>query len=87
MSKRDIGMEILEGIRDIKAYKAGQKALRVHTLKPPASQRSRVRRFFFTPRRSVGIHPRRNSMVQTKRPRGNSPSVPTHWPTVAMFAE
>ena len=36
MSKRDIGQEILDGIRDVKAYKAGTKALRVHTLKEPA---------------------------------------------------
>ncbi len=36
MSERDIGQEVLEGIRDIKAYKAGKKALRVHTLKAPA---------------------------------------------------
>ena len=35
MSKRDIGQEILEGIRDVKAYKAGEKSLRVHTLKQP----------------------------------------------------
>ncbi|MDP1546880.1 MAG: helix-turn-helix domain-containing protein [Anaerolineales bacterium] len=39
MSKRDIGQEILEGIRDVKAYKAGKKALRVHTLKEPAPPR------------------------------------------------
>ena len=37
MSKRDIGQEILEGIRDIKAHKTGEKVLRVHTLKEPAS--------------------------------------------------
>jgi len=37
MSKRDIGQEILEGIRDIKAYKAGKKVLRVHSLKDPAA--------------------------------------------------
>jgi putative transcriptional regulator len=37
MSKRDIGQEILEGIREIKAHKAGKKALRVHALKAPAS--------------------------------------------------
>ena len=37
MTKRDIGLEILEGIRDVKAYKAGAKALRVHTLKDPAA--------------------------------------------------
>lgn len=37
MSKRDICQEILEGIRDIEAHKAGKKALRVHTLKAPAS--------------------------------------------------
>ena len=36
MSKRDVGQEILEGIRDIKAHKAGKKNLRVHTLKEPA---------------------------------------------------
>jgi len=28
MSKRDIGQEILEGIREIKAHKAGEKNLR-----------------------------------------------------------
>ncbi|MEW5939389.1 MAG: helix-turn-helix domain-containing protein [Chloroflexota bacterium] len=37
MPKRDIGQEILEGIREIKAYKAGEKTLRVHTLKEPAA--------------------------------------------------
>ena len=36
MSKRDIGQEILEGIRDVEAYKAGTKVLRVRTLKEPA---------------------------------------------------
>ncbi|MBI2330997.1 MAG: helix-turn-helix domain-containing protein [Chloroflexi bacterium] len=39
MSKRDIGLEILEGIREVKAYKAGAKKLRVHTLKQPAPPR------------------------------------------------
>jgi putative transcriptional regulator len=39
MSKRDIGQEIIEGFRDVKAYKAGKKALRVHTLKEPAPPR------------------------------------------------
>lgn len=37
MTKRDIGQEILEGFRDIKAYKAGKKSLRNRTLKNPAS--------------------------------------------------
>ena len=36
MSKRDIGQEILDGIRDVKAYKAGEKDLRVYTLKEPS---------------------------------------------------
>jgi len=36
MSKRDIGQEILEGIRDIKAYRAGEKPLRSHTFTEPA---------------------------------------------------
>jgi len=37
MSKRDIGQEILDGVRDIKAYKANKKSLRTHTLKHPPS--------------------------------------------------
>ncbi len=36
MSDRDIGQEILDGIREIKAYKAGQGSLRTHKLKEPA---------------------------------------------------
>ena len=36
MTKRDIGQEILEGIREIKAYQAGKLSLRSHTLKKPA---------------------------------------------------
>jgi putative transcriptional regulator len=36
MSKRDIGQEILDGIREIKDYKAGKKALRTHTITQPA---------------------------------------------------
>ena len=36
MTKRDIGQEILEGIREIKDYKAGKKNLRTHRLKEPA---------------------------------------------------
>jgi len=37
MSKRDIGQEILDGIREIKAFKADQVSLHTHTLKEPAS--------------------------------------------------
>jgi putative transcriptional regulator len=37
MSERDIGQEILEGIREIKDHKAGLKTLRTHKLAPPAS--------------------------------------------------
>lgn len=36
MSERNIGMEILDGIREIRAYKAGQVELRTHKLKHPA---------------------------------------------------
>ncbi len=44
MSERNIGDEILEGIREIKAYKAGKGTLRTHKLKRPASpQRIRAR--------------------------------------------
>ncbi len=36
MSKRDIGQEILEGIREIKAHKVGEITLRTRTLKEPS---------------------------------------------------
>ena len=36
MTKRDIGQEILDGIREVKAYKVGKKSLKVRTLKEPA---------------------------------------------------
>lgn len=45
MSERNIGMEILEGIREIKAYKAGQITLRTHKLKrvaPPKKIRAHL---------------------------------------------
>ena len=36
MSERDIGLEILEGIQEIKAYKAGKIDLRTRELKEPS---------------------------------------------------
>jgi putative transcriptional regulator len=39
MPKRDIGQEILDGVREIKAHKRGEKNLRTRTLKEPASPR------------------------------------------------
>ena len=36
MAERDIGQEILDGIREIKAHKAGKGNLRAHLLKEPA---------------------------------------------------
>lgn len=36
MTERDIGLEILEGIREIKAFKAGQGDLRTRELKEPS---------------------------------------------------
>ena len=35
MAKRDIGLEILEGIHDIKAHKAGKITLHTHAMKEP----------------------------------------------------
>jgi putative transcriptional regulator len=37
MTERDIGQEILAGIREVKAYKAGRIDLRVRELKEPSS--------------------------------------------------
>lgn len=37
MSKRNIGEEILDGIREIKAHKAGKKELKSYELKEPSS--------------------------------------------------
>ncbi len=36
MTDRNIGLEILEGLQEVKAHKAGQLRLRTHTLKHPA---------------------------------------------------
>src|SRR5260221_12636167 len=36
MAKRNVGMEILEGIHEIKDHKAGKKTLRTDRLKEPA---------------------------------------------------
>ena len=40
MSERDIGQEILEGIREIKAHKAGKVDLRTRALKDPSPPQS-----------------------------------------------
>ena len=37
MTKRDIGQEILDGIREVKEYKAGKTVLRVRSLKAPSA--------------------------------------------------
>jgi putative transcriptional regulator len=37
MSERDIGQEILEGSREVKAYKVGEIELRTRELKEPSS--------------------------------------------------
>jgi putative transcriptional regulator len=37
MAERDIGMEILEGLKEIKAYQAGKISLKTRELKEPAS--------------------------------------------------
>ncbi|MCB0047872.1 MAG: helix-turn-helix domain-containing protein [Caldilineaceae bacterium] len=39
MSERDIGLEILEGIQEIKAFKAGQGDLRTRKLSEPSPPR------------------------------------------------
>ena len=39
MTERNIGLEILEGIREIKAFKAGQIDLKTRELKEPSSPR------------------------------------------------
>lgn len=36
MPKRNIGIEILEGLREIKAHKVGRLTLRTHRFTPPA---------------------------------------------------
>jgi len=39
MTERNIGQEILDGIREIKAYKRGEGELRIHTLSDPSPPR------------------------------------------------
>jgi len=40
MSERNIGLEILEGIREIKAYKAGKIDLKTREFKEPSSPKA-----------------------------------------------
>jgi putative transcriptional regulator len=40
MSERDIGLEILEGIREIKAFKAGKVDLKTRQLSGPSSPKA-----------------------------------------------
>lgn len=40
MPERDIGLEILQGIREIKAFKRGEAALKTRELKDPPSPRA-----------------------------------------------
>ena len=40
MGDRDIGQEILEGVKEIKHFKNGQKALRTHALREPSSPKA-----------------------------------------------
>jgi putative transcriptional regulator len=40
MPDRDIGQEILEGIREIKAFKEGKVSLRTHELKDPSPSKT-----------------------------------------------
>ncbi len=40
MSERDIGLEILEGIKEIKAHKAGETELKTCELKEPSAPKS-----------------------------------------------
>ena len=37
MTKRDLGQEVLDGIREIRAYKAGNLDLKTRAMKQPAS--------------------------------------------------
>lgn len=37
MSERNVGLEILEGIREIKAFKRGELELKSHELSEPSS--------------------------------------------------
>jgi putative transcriptional regulator len=39
MSKRNIGKEILNGIREVKAFKAGKKSLRIHSFREPSPRK------------------------------------------------
>ena len=40
MAKREIGQEILYGIREVKEYKAGKETLGLRTLKAPSKAKT-----------------------------------------------
>lgn len=42
MTERNIGLEILEGIREIKQHKKGEVQLRVKTLSDPSPTKTKI---------------------------------------------
>jgi len=55
MTKRDIGQEILHGIREVKDYKSGKKVLRVHSLKEPSPPKVIRQRLKLSQSRCAGL--------------------------------
>ena len=61
-TERNIGEEILEGIREIKAHKAGTKTLRTYTLQEPSAPQAiraklQLSQAAFAGLMGVGVHP------------------------------
>jgi putative transcriptional regulator len=54
MSERDIRLELVEGIKEIKSYKAGNVSLKTRQLKEPASPQVIRKRLNFLLRQSPG---------------------------------
>jgi putative transcriptional regulator len=76
MSKRSIGQEILEGIREIKAHKAGKKALRT-TLKEPAPPQVIHRRLKLSQAACASLMGVNLRTVQDREQGRHKPSGPT----------
>lgn len=55
MSERDIGLEILEGIKEIKLYKAGKISLKKQDLNEPSSPQSIRKKLNLSPLAFAGL--------------------------------
>ena len=80
MSDRDIGQEILEGIREIQAFKEGKIFLRTHELKDPGPSKTireklKLSQFAFASLMGVSVRTVQDWEQGRRKPKGPAKSL------------